>query len=69
MGSISDIFEVVLSKLKGLRKIDVSRNHFITDKLLLAQSTNCVYLAQILVLERSLVTSYGISFVMRNSSN
>ncbi|XP_058217516.1 F-box/LRR-repeat protein 4-like [Rhododendron vialii] len=43
--------EVLSSKLKGLRKIDVSGNHYITDKSLLALSTNCVYLAEIFVLD------------------
>ncbi|KAG5545173.1 hypothetical protein RHGRI_017601 [Rhododendron griersonianum] len=61
--------EVLSSKLKGLRKIDVSGNHYITDKSLLALSTNCVYLAEIIVLDCWSVTSYGIAFVMRNSSN
>ncbi|KAF7112296.1 hypothetical protein RHSIM_RhsimUnG0244100 [Rhododendron simsii] len=61
--------EVLSSKLKGLRKIDVSGNHYITDKSLLALSTNCVYLAEIFVLDCWSVTSYGIAFVMRNSSN
>ncbi|KAI8551501.1 hypothetical protein RHMOL_Rhmol06G0191600 [Rhododendron molle] len=61
--------KVLSSKLKGLRKIDVSGNHYITDKSLLALSTNCVYLAEIFVLNCWSVTSYGIAFVMRNSSN
>ncbi|KAE9457708.1 hypothetical protein C3L33_10381, partial [Rhododendron williamsianum] len=61
--------EVLSSKLKGLRKIDVSGNHYITDKSLLALSTNCVYLAEIFVLDCWSVTSYGIAFVLRNSSN
>ncbi|KAI8551499.1 hypothetical protein RHMOL_Rhmol06G0191400 [Rhododendron molle] len=61
--------EVLSSKLKGLRKINISGNNFITDKSLLALSTNCVYLTEIIVLDCSFVTSYGIAFVMRNSSN
>ncbi|XP_058218724.1 uncharacterized protein LOC131329559 [Rhododendron vialii] len=61
--------EVVSSKLKGLRIINVSGNEFLTDKSLIALSTNCVYLTDIVVLNCSLVTSDGIEFVMRNSTN
>ncbi|KAE9457721.1 hypothetical protein C3L33_10376, partial [Rhododendron williamsianum] len=61
--------EVLSSKLKGLRKINISGNNYITDKSLLALSTNCVYLTEIIVLNCRFVTSYGIAFVMRNSSN
>ncbi|KAF7140111.1 hypothetical protein RHSIM_Rhsim06G0134500 [Rhododendron simsii] len=61
--------EVVSSKLKGLRKINVSGNEFLTDKSLIALSTNCVYLTDIVVLKCLLVTSDGIEFVMRNSTN
>ncbi|KAG5545179.1 hypothetical protein RHGRI_017607 [Rhododendron griersonianum] len=64
----SGIEEVSL-KLKSLRKINVSANEFLTDKSLIALSTNCVYLTDIVVLNCLLVTSDGIEFVMRNSTN
>ncbi|KAI8551505.1 hypothetical protein RHMOL_Rhmol06G0192000 [Rhododendron molle] len=54
--------EVVSHKLKGLRKIDISGNEKLTDKSLLALSTNCVYLTDLEV-NCSLVTSHGIEFV------
>ncbi|KAH7861241.1 hypothetical protein Vadar_023657 [Vaccinium darrowii] len=60
--------EVLSSKLKGLEEINISGNKFLTDKSLLALSTNCVHLAGIAVLDCSLVTPDGINFVMRNST-
>ncbi|KAG5545168.1 hypothetical protein RHGRI_017596 [Rhododendron griersonianum] len=41
--------EVLSSKLKGLRKINISGNNFITDKSLLALSTNCSNLSSLLI--------------------
>ncbi|KAH7861349.1 hypothetical protein Vadar_024949 [Vaccinium darrowii] len=61
--------EVLSSKLKCLRKINVSGNEFLTDKSLLALSTNCVHLTDIVVRNCSLVTLDGIKFVMHNSTN
>ncbi|XP_058217515.1 F-box/LRR-repeat protein 4-like [Rhododendron vialii] len=61
--------EVLSSKLKGLRKINISGNNFITDKSLVTLSMNCVYLTEIIVHDCRFVTSYGIAFVMHNSSN
>ncbi|KAL6996690.1 hypothetical protein U1Q18_006819 [Sarracenia purpurea var. burkii] len=52
----------------GLRKIDISGNHFLTDKSLLALSSNCAFLKEIVILHCSLVTPHDIEFVMRNSS-
>ncbi|KAH7859524.1 hypothetical protein Vadar_002177 [Vaccinium darrowii] len=46
------------SKLK--RKINISSNKYLTDKSLIALSTNCNYLTAIDVLNCSLVTEYGI---------
>ncbi|XP_058217517.1 EIN3-binding F-box protein 1-like [Rhododendron vialii] len=68
-GNVTDRgIEVVSCKLKGLRRIDISGNEKLTDKSLLALSTNCVYLTD-LVVGCSLVTSHGIEFVLRNSTN
>ncbi|KAH7842271.1 hypothetical protein Vadar_003415 [Vaccinium darrowii] len=61
--------EVLSSKLKALQKINISGNEFLTDKSLIALSTNCIYLTEINALTCPLVTEYGIEFVMRNSSN
>ncbi|PSS07548.1 F-box/LRR-repeat protein [Actinidia chinensis var. chinensis] len=57
------------ARLKGLRRIDISGNEFLTDKSLFALSSNCVLLEKIVVLNCSLVTPNGIEFVMRNSPN
>ncbi|KAG5545172.1 hypothetical protein RHGRI_017600 [Rhododendron griersonianum] len=59
--------EVVSMKLKVLRKICISGNKSLTDKSLLALSTNCVYLTNICVIYCPLVTPYGIEFVLRNN--
>ncbi|KAF7112288.1 hypothetical protein RHSIM_RhsimUnG0244000 [Rhododendron simsii] len=68
-GNVTDRgIEVVSCKLKGLRRIDISGNEKLTDKSLLALSTNCVYFTD-LVVSCSLVTSHGIEFVLRNSTN
>ncbi|KAH7860192.1 hypothetical protein Vadar_010427 [Vaccinium darrowii] len=59
--------EVLSSKLRCLRKINLTGNEFLTDKSLIALSTNCVYLTEMVVLNCS-VTEYGIEFVMSNST-
>ncbi|KAE9456697.1 hypothetical protein C3L33_11403, partial [Rhododendron williamsianum] len=61
--------EVVSSKLKCLQKISMSGNEFLTDKSLIALSTNCVHLKEISVLGCHLLTLFGIGFVLRNSTN
>ncbi|KAG5545043.1 hypothetical protein RHGRI_017494 [Rhododendron griersonianum] len=61
--------EVVSSKLKCLQKIFMSGNEFLTDKSLIALSTNCVHLKEISVLGCHLLTLFGIGFVLRNSTN
>ncbi|XP_058217493.1 EIN3-binding F-box protein 2-like [Rhododendron vialii] len=60
--------EVLSSKLKSLRKIDVSGNEFLTDYSLITLSTNCIYLTDIVLCDCSF-TNHGIEFVMRNSPN
>ncbi|KAG5545175.1 hypothetical protein RHGRI_017603 [Rhododendron griersonianum] len=68
-GNVTDRgIELMSCKLKGLRRIDISGNENLTDKSLLALSTNCVYLT-FLEVSCSLVTSHGIEFVLRNSTN
>ncbi|KAH7840105.1 hypothetical protein Vadar_012709 [Vaccinium darrowii] len=73
--------EVVSSKLKGLRKIDISGNEFLAYKSLVALSMNCIYLTDIVFLNCSVVTWEGMSdalslevsrsveFVMWNSTH
>ncbi|KAF7140186.1 hypothetical protein RHSIM_Rhsim06G0127200 [Rhododendron simsii] len=69
-GSVTDRgIEVLSSKLKGMRIIAISGNELLTDNSLIALSTNCVYLTHIYVIDCSLVTPFGIEFVLRNSSN
>ncbi|KAI8551352.1 hypothetical protein RHMOL_Rhmol06G0179300 [Rhododendron molle] len=69
-GSVTDRgIEVLSSKLKGMTVIAISGNELLTNKSLIALSTNCVYLTHINVLDCSLVTPLGIEFVLRNSTN
>ncbi|KAJ9189941.1 hypothetical protein P3X46_001186 [Hevea brasiliensis] len=56
-------------KLNKLRKIDLSGNHFITDKSLHALSLNCVLLSEVVVRDCDFITQNGISLVLRNSAN
>ncbi|KAL6996686.1 hypothetical protein U1Q18_006815 [Sarracenia purpurea var. burkii] len=68
VGLTDEGIKVLLSKLGVLRKIDISGNHFLTDKSLFALSSNCVFLKEIVILRCPLVTQHNIEFVMRNSS-
>lgn len=54
-------------KLKNLIKIDLSGNHFITDKSLIALSSNCALLREIAVQDCAFITENGITFVIRYS--
>lgn len=56
-------------KLKGLRKINLSGNHFITDKSLDFLSLNCVLLSEILLHNCDFVTQNGILLVIRRCGN
>lgn len=56
-------------KVNKLRRIDLSGNHFITDKSLQALSLNCLLLSEVVVRDCDFITQNGISFVMRNSAN
>uniref|UniRef100_A0A2P2NGT8 Uncharacterized protein MANES_04G105600 n=1 Tax=Rhizophora mucronata TaxID=61149 RepID=A0A2P2NGT8_RHIMU len=69
-GVVTDDGVVDLSmKLGKLRKIDISGNHFVTDKSLLALSLNCVLLSEILIRDCDFITQNGIGLAMRNAVN
>ncbi|KAL6953576.1 hypothetical protein U1Q18_044067 [Sarracenia purpurea var. burkii] len=68
VGLTDEGIKVLLLKLGVLRKIDISGNHFLTDKSLFALSSNCVFLKEIVILRCPLVTQHNIEFVMRNNS-
>lgn len=61
--------EKLSSKLKNLRKIDVSGNHLLSDCSLWALSLNCVFLRDIAVRDCCFVTQNGIGFVLRHCTN
>ncbi|XP_015872002.2 uncharacterized protein LOC107409080 [Ziziphus jujuba] len=56
-------------KLKGLKKINLSGNHFITDKSLGILSRNCLLLSEILLHNCDFVTQNGILLVIRGCAN
>uniref|UniRef100_A0A803LMZ4 F-box/LRR-repeat protein 15-like leucin rich repeat domain-containing protein n=1 Tax=Chenopodium quinoa TaxID=63459 RepID=A0A803LMZ4_CHEQI len=55
------------SKLKRLRKIDLSNKAHISDKSLVLLSKNCQLLEHIKIYDYSTVTEEGISFLVNNS--
>jgi len=57
------------SNLKGLLKINISGNSFITDKSLIALSQNCLLLREIIFRDCDFISSDCIKFVLRNSRN
>ncbi|XAR67836.1 hypothetical protein NMG60_11002760 [Bertholletia excelsa] len=61
--------EELASKLKGLRKINISGNYFLSDRSLVALSTNCSLLTEIKLLDCPFITQNGIQFLMSHSPN
>lgn len=69
-GTVTDLGITRLSlKLRKLRSINVSGNVFISDKSLMALSSNCEKLGRIKAHSCSFLTTNGINFVLRHSSN
>ncbi|XP_058067510.1 uncharacterized protein LOC131216916 [Magnolia sinica] len=69
-GTVTDAGIVELSsKLRNLRSIDVSGNHFISDKSLDAISLNCGTLAEIVARDCSFVTCDGVRSVICRCPN
>ncbi|KAF3450939.1 hypothetical protein FNV43_RR07028 [Rhamnella rubrinervis] len=56
-------------KLKGLRKINLSGNYFITDKSLDYLSMNCVLLSEFFIHYCGFITQNGIALVLRRCAN
>lgn len=61
--------EALSSKLKNLLKINLSGNHFISDRSLTALSSNCFLLREIMVRSCSFITQFGISNMIQHSHN
>ncbi|XP_010429931.1 PREDICTED: F-box/LRR-repeat protein 2-like [Camelina sativa] len=57
------------SNLKGLLKINISGNSFITDKSLIALSRNCLLLREIIFRDCDFISSESIKFLLHNSKN
>ncbi|PON80999.1 Leucine-rich repeat, cysteine-containing subtype [Trema orientale] len=67
---ISDSGILALSmKLKGLRKINLSGNHFITNMSLSFLATNCVLLSEIVMHHCPFVTETGIALMILRCAN
>lgn len=60
--------EQLSGKLTSLRKINLSRNHQVSDRSLVSLSLNCASLREIKV-QNCFVTRGGIGFVLRHCSN
>ncbi|XP_024021913.1 F-box/LRR-repeat protein 2 [Morus notabilis] len=56
-------------KLKGLRKINLSGNHFITDRSLAYLSANCLLLNEIVIHCCDFITQNGIALLFRRCAN
>ncbi|KAG9138135.1 hypothetical protein Leryth_001375 [Lithospermum erythrorhizon] len=66
--AISDFGIRFLSlNLKNLRRINVSGNHFVTDRSLVCLSENCEFLEGVDVVDCTLVTAKGVLFLLQNS--
>ncbi|KAF8365026.1 hypothetical protein HHK36_032973 [Tetracentron sinense] len=67
---VTDAGIAVLSlKLRGLIKVNLSENHFISDRSLLALSSNCVFLRGIIVHDCSFISQNGIGSAIRQNPN
>ncbi|KAM7254136.1 hypothetical protein ACFE04_031818 [Oxalis oulophora] len=59
----------LVSKVVHLRKINLSGNHFISDKSLVALATSCFYLEEVLIFDCDFITEDGIAWFIRNCRN
>lgn len=64
-----DAIEVLSRKLNNLQKIDFSGNCLISDRSLIALSSNCLFLREILFHNCCFVSPNGIGFALSNSAN
>ncbi|KAJ4958045.1 hypothetical protein NE237_025156 [Protea cynaroides] len=67
-GTVSDAGIALLSsKLQRLRKINISGNHFVSDRSLLSLSSKCVFLREIVARDCSLISEIGIALAIRHN--
>ncbi|KAK9130510.1 hypothetical protein Sjap_010997 [Stephania japonica] len=64
-----DGVEVLASKLRSLRRINISGNHFISDRSLVNLSKGCEFLAEIAALDCSFLSQSGFFSAIRNCRN
>ncbi|OMO52900.1 Leucine-rich repeat, cysteine-containing subtype [Corchorus capsularis] len=57
------------SRLRRLRKIDLSGNPFITDQALVSLTLNCLFLSEIGIRDCDFITQNGIALAMRKNGN
>lgn len=58
--------EALWSSLKKLRRVDISGNHFITDRSVVGLSMNCLLLSEIVMLDCSFITHNAFHFILCN---
>lgn len=69
-GIVTDAgIQVLSTKLKNLRRVNISGNQFISDRSLVSLSSNCVLLTEIAVRDCCFLTQQGIGFLMQSSPN
>ncbi|XP_010244792.1 PREDICTED: F-box/LRR-repeat protein 2 [Nelumbo nucifera] len=69
-GMVTDAGITVLSsKLSSLQKINISGNHLISDRSLVALSSNCKFLRKIAAFDCSFISQNGIGWLIRHSPN
>ncbi|KAK9100418.1 hypothetical protein Scep_023848 [Stephania cephalantha] len=61
--------EVLASKLRSLRRINISGNQFISDRSLVNLSKGCEFLAEIAALDCSFLSQSGLFSAIRNCRN
>lgn len=61
--------EALWSGLRNLRVLNISGNHFITDRSVVGLSLNCLLLREICILDCSFITYSGLQFMLCNSSD
>lgn len=65
--TVTDVgIEALCSSLRKLRRLNISGNHFITDRSVVGLSVNCLLLSEIAMLDCSFITHNAFHFILCN---
>ncbi|KAK1358173.1 putative F-box/LRR-repeat protein 2 [Heracleum sosnowskyi] len=65
--TVTDVgIEALWSSLRKLRRVNISGNHFITDRSVVSLSTNCWLLSEIVMFDCSFITHHACHFILCN---